>query len=319
MGIYDLAFTTDLTGFNENSPAASNLDGATVQEQEQVQLNLGFDQLNRYGGTLGVDFNNSRFESNSQFAAVNPSYRVDVDATYTQPLLRDLGKLATNRQLIVAREQPRGVEGDLRAAGRRGDPPRRHQLLDIGRSPRAARRCHREPPPGGGAPRAEQDQGRGRDLGAARARPERGGCRDAPGRVHPRHDRRRQRGGRSPRGVESPAGEPVGRRDRSGDAARHPPDRHRVRGGGGAGDAGAAGAPEQADREREPAGRLQLRPQPEASPARPHGDLRLQRPRRPRGAARLPHRRDHPHGAGAATATPSIRSATSTSMVGATP
>lgn len=102
MGMYDLGITTDLSGFNETNPAASNLDGAQVQEQEQVAWNLGVSQLNRLGGTLGVDFDNSRFETNSQFAAVNPSYNVDVDASYAQPLLRDLGKLATERNLIIA-------------------------------------------------------------------------------------------------------------------------------------------------------------------------------------------------------------------------
>ena len=102
MGIFDLGMTADLTGFNETSPAASNLDGATVQEQEQVRFDLGFDQLNSLGGTFGVDFLNRRFESNSQFAAVNPSYTVDIDASYQQPLLRDLGKLATKRNLVIA-------------------------------------------------------------------------------------------------------------------------------------------------------------------------------------------------------------------------
>ena len=37
MGIYDLGITTDLTGFTETTPAASNLDGAAVQEQENVR------------------------------------------------------------------------------------------------------------------------------------------------------------------------------------------------------------------------------------------------------------------------------------------
>ncbi len=102
MGIYDLGITTDFTGFDETSPSASNLDGALVQENDGNELNLGFDQLNRYGGTIGIDFNNSRRRSNSRFAAVNPSYRVDVDASYSQPLLRNFGKVATNRGLLVA-------------------------------------------------------------------------------------------------------------------------------------------------------------------------------------------------------------------------
>jgi outer membrane protein TolC len=102
-GIYDLGLTTDFSGFNETSPAASNLDGALVQEQKQARLDFGLQQLTPIGGTVELGFDNRRFESNSQFAAVNPSFRVDFDLSYQQPLLRDMGKLATERNLIIAR------------------------------------------------------------------------------------------------------------------------------------------------------------------------------------------------------------------------
>jgi outer membrane protein TolC len=101
-GIFDLLVLADLNGFNETSPAASNLDGALIQESEGTNFDVGLDQLNVLGGIMGLSFDNSRNESNSQFAAVNPSYRVDLDATYSQPLLRNFGKLATKRSLIVA-------------------------------------------------------------------------------------------------------------------------------------------------------------------------------------------------------------------------
>ncbi|MDX1644514.1 MAG: TolC family protein, partial [Thermoanaerobaculia bacterium] len=44
-----------------------------------------------------------RFETNSQFAAVNPSFTVDADLTYRQPLLRDFGRVSTERNIMVAR------------------------------------------------------------------------------------------------------------------------------------------------------------------------------------------------------------------------
>jgi outer membrane protein TolC len=101
-GIFDLLALADLNGFSETSPAASNLDGALIQESEGTNFDVGLDQLNALGGIFGLSFDNSRLESNSQFAAVNPSYRVDLDASYAQPLLRNFGKLATKRNLIVA-------------------------------------------------------------------------------------------------------------------------------------------------------------------------------------------------------------------------
>lgn len=102
-GIYDFGITTDLSGFEETRASASNLDGADVQIQENLRLNLGFSQLLSSGGTAELAFNNSRFESNSFFSTLNPSFSIDLDVTYRQPLLRDLGKLATERGLIIAR------------------------------------------------------------------------------------------------------------------------------------------------------------------------------------------------------------------------
>jgi outer membrane protein TolC len=102
MGIYDFGVTVDLTGFSETNPAASNLDGAPLVEREGTNLNLGISQLNRMGGTFEVDMLNNRSESNSTFSTLNPSFRVDLDLSYRQPLLRDLGKIATARSLIIA-------------------------------------------------------------------------------------------------------------------------------------------------------------------------------------------------------------------------
>lgn len=103
LGIYDLGVTADLSGFDETSPAVSNLDGADVQQQEQARLDLGLSQLVPTGGTVEFGFNNRRFETNSQFAAVNPSFTVDTDLSYRQPLLRDFGRLPTERNVMVAR------------------------------------------------------------------------------------------------------------------------------------------------------------------------------------------------------------------------
>ncbi len=102
-GIFDLNLSALVSTFDETSPAASNLTGADIQQQEGQSWNLGLDQLLSAGGVLSVDFNNSRFETNSVFATINPSFRVDLDATLTQPLLRDFGKQATERGIRIAR------------------------------------------------------------------------------------------------------------------------------------------------------------------------------------------------------------------------
>lgn len=102
-GIYDLNLTSSFSSLDETRAAASNLDGAEVLEFNQQGLDVGLAQLTPAGGTVSLDWNNSRQETNSTFARVNPEYGVDFDFAYEQPLLRDLGRLATERRILVAR------------------------------------------------------------------------------------------------------------------------------------------------------------------------------------------------------------------------
>ncbi|TNF70807.1 MAG: TolC family protein [Acidobacteria bacterium] len=55
------------------------------------------------GGTLTGTWQNNRQDTNSLFATLNPSYRIDTDVTFSQPLLRNLGRMATNRNISIAR------------------------------------------------------------------------------------------------------------------------------------------------------------------------------------------------------------------------
>jgi outer membrane protein TolC len=102
-GIFDVFGTSDVEHLQDTDPTASNLAGAEVQEFEQTDVNFGVDQLFSTGGTLFADCTNRRTETNSFFATLNPSYRVDMDLTFSQPLLKNMGKLATERNIRIAR------------------------------------------------------------------------------------------------------------------------------------------------------------------------------------------------------------------------
>lgn len=103
LGIYDPLATADFAASDETSPSATNLAGADVQTTELQNWNLGLSQLLATGGTLRADFLNTRQETNSTFATINPSYRSDFDITWNQPLLRDFGRRATERDILVSR------------------------------------------------------------------------------------------------------------------------------------------------------------------------------------------------------------------------
>ncbi len=102
-GIYDVLATADLWTLEEIAPSASNLSGADIQTFEEQSWNFGLAQLLPTGGTVRGDLLNSRQETNSFFATINPAYRTDFDLGLDQPLLRDFGRDATDRLILVAR------------------------------------------------------------------------------------------------------------------------------------------------------------------------------------------------------------------------
>ena len=102
-GIYDFNLLADLFTQKIENPAASNLDGADVQIQERSSLTVGGSQLFPTGGVFGVSVPNGRFETNSSFSLLNPSFDSGLDFSFTQPLLRGFGRSATEYGIEVAR------------------------------------------------------------------------------------------------------------------------------------------------------------------------------------------------------------------------
>lgn len=103
MGVYDLGLTTSIYASENESPAASNLDGADVQKTKNRGLNFGLSQLLPSGGVGSVAWDNNRFETNSQFSILNPSFSSGLDFTLEQPLLRGFGRHSTEYTIEIAR------------------------------------------------------------------------------------------------------------------------------------------------------------------------------------------------------------------------
>ena len=103
LGIFDLRLDGFAQWSDSSSATASALEGADVREDETQVWNLGLAQLTPIGGELAVDFNNSRFETNSTFVTLNPSFNSSLQLSYTLPLLRNFGAETTRRGLLSAR------------------------------------------------------------------------------------------------------------------------------------------------------------------------------------------------------------------------
>ena len=105
MGIYDLGLSAGLSVSSSTSPSASNLQGADVQEQKARGFDIGLSQLTPTGGTAGLSFDASRFETNNSFYSINPSFSSNFGLSFGQPLLNGFGRATTEYRIATARGQ----------------------------------------------------------------------------------------------------------------------------------------------------------------------------------------------------------------------
>ncbi len=102
-GIYDLVLDVNSSVNSDSRPSASQLDGATVTQNETIAANAELRQPISSGGDFTINFQNSRSQSNSRFSDINPSLRSSLTVAFNQPLLKNRGKKITERNLAVAR------------------------------------------------------------------------------------------------------------------------------------------------------------------------------------------------------------------------
>lgn len=102
LGIYDLLAAATLSAQDTETPTISEFESS----QENIQrLNASVEQLLPVGGRVTVGWTNLRRENNNPFSRLNPGYNSGINFNFNQPLLRDFGRLATERSLILARNR----------------------------------------------------------------------------------------------------------------------------------------------------------------------------------------------------------------------
>lgn len=103
LGIYD----TQLNGFASATDRTSPVESAVVASTfAQQQLNAQLVQSIPTGGQLTFGFQNSRTENNLN--VFSPTYNSGLTFSFLQPLLRDFGAVAFERQLLIAQNQNAG-------------------------------------------------------------------------------------------------------------------------------------------------------------------------------------------------------------------
>ncbi|HEX6903981.1 MAG TPA: TolC family protein [Thermoanaerobaculia bacterium] len=104
LGIYDLLSLANVSATDRQSAVVDATQASSANSQN---LGFSFQQLIPTGGTVEVGVDGNRFESNAQTRQAGVSYGSGLDFSFTQPLLRNFGRLATEQNIIVARTNSR--------------------------------------------------------------------------------------------------------------------------------------------------------------------------------------------------------------------
>jgi outer membrane protein len=110
-------FNTTVVNSSSTSPITNVFAGAANQLTNQnFRANFGVSQLVPWGGNYSVSWNNSRGKSNSIYDSPNPFLQSNLNALYTQPLLRNFKIDGTRAQLLITEKNREMSDVQLRQA-----------------------------------------------------------------------------------------------------------------------------------------------------------------------------------------------------------
>jgi outer membrane protein len=115
---YKPTMTSSLFTQNATNLPTSQLQalGGSTITNETLQWNGGMTQNFRWGGgQAAVNFNNQRLETSDTAATRNPSYTSNIQAAYTQPLLRNFRIDPTRSSLLISQLESQITDLNLRA------------------------------------------------------------------------------------------------------------------------------------------------------------------------------------------------------------
>lgn len=103
LGIYDPDLSGGVSYSDSTSPSAQRIEGVPVVNDKRNGFSLKLEQLVPIGGRASIELNGGRSDTNSQNSPLNPLYNGGQTLRYTQPILRNFGRVATEQGLIRAR------------------------------------------------------------------------------------------------------------------------------------------------------------------------------------------------------------------------
>ncbi len=112
-------YPTLALGFNKrstNSASYSFLDASGSVVTKLNDYTLDFSQVIPGGGTVGLNLDSNRNDSNRSFQTINPRFGSTLTFDFTQPLLKDFGWNVSRQQILIARNNLAISESDLETA-----------------------------------------------------------------------------------------------------------------------------------------------------------------------------------------------------------
>jgi outer membrane protein len=110
-------FNSTVANTSSTSPITNVFAGAANQLTNQnFRANFGVSQLLPWGANYGVSWNNSRGKSNSIYDSPNPFLQSNLNAAYSQPLLRNFKIDGTRAQLLITEKNREMSDIQLRQA-----------------------------------------------------------------------------------------------------------------------------------------------------------------------------------------------------------
>lgn len=99
---------------DQEQASYSFLDAADILTTSFNQYAFDISQQIPGGGNFTLRLNTSRYDTNRTGTTINPSYRAELRFNYTQPLLKNFGMTASNRDIIIAETNLTISEKDLK-------------------------------------------------------------------------------------------------------------------------------------------------------------------------------------------------------------
>src|SRR5262245_36187525 len=113
-GAYDFFLDGRVDKHSQTDPARNAFSGAEKVDTDTWTWNFGGQQLFKTGGTLRLDFNNNKTDTNNVFSSFNPSYGSSLNVALTQPLLRDFSIDSARQQLKITKNNREISDTDFR-------------------------------------------------------------------------------------------------------------------------------------------------------------------------------------------------------------